>query len=516
MNKFKIWMSGIFALILIAMVALSIILIYYEYDNPRVILPLIAIGLVLDACFAFSILNSPRYPIIKLCWVFVVLAFPFLGCVIFTIFGTTPFKRKKWKEYNKLQANFVRNEKFYKKNQLNLTKEEYNIFAFAKNNSFRPIYKNNRIKVIEYNNDLYKQSIELIKSAKSTIHIQMYILRDGFWLKSIVNELIKKSRDGVKVRLIYDWVGSLNRVPKKLLKELRKNGVSVAVFNPHGINIFKGATNYRSHRKCIIIDNRKALFGGSNIGDEYLAIDKKTNFFKDLNFVVEGEIVNSLNLLFCQDYCFMSDIKKNSKEFNEVYKNLNNILIPQKVNNELYCQVVDSSPDYEGKSIKNEIINLILKAKKSISIITPYFFPTDDIVDSLIIAGQIGIDVKLLVPGKNDNKTFVTLLNRSYYNKLTDAKVKIYEYNGFIHSKLIIIDDQYVFTGSFNLDYRSLWINFENAILFKDRDISKKLKTTFNENIKNSVKVNKQFIRNNTSRLGKIKISFMNVFYPLL
>ncbi|MDE6476602.1 MAG: phosphatidylserine/phosphatidylglycerophosphate/cardiolipin synthase family protein [Mycoplasmoidaceae bacterium] len=271
-----------------------------------------------------------------------------------------------------------------------------------------------------------------------------------------MSELIKKVKAGVKVRFIYDWVGCANRFPKKYIKELKEAGVCIAKFNPHGLNIFKGATNFRSHRKGIIIDNKIALYGGSNIGDEYLSIDKKTNYFKDLNYIVEGEVVNSLNLLFCQDFCFMTDIKRDSKQFNDVYKKLNKILVPKKVSNVTHAQVVESSPDYEGKTIKNQILNLILKAKRSINIISPYFFPTDDIVDCLIIASQSGIKVRLVCPGQNDDKTFVTLLNRNNYKKMIDAKIKVYEFNGFIHSKLMIIDNKYVFTGSNNLDYRSL------------------------------------------------------------
>lgn len=516
MNKLKIWMTFFASIILIALFSFFVLLICYGYDKSYVLIPVLVVILLTDILFAFHIISSPRYAMIKLCWVFVVLALPMIGDVIFVIFGTTPFKRKEWKEYNTSQVDFIKNEKFYKNNQLGLTADELNVFNFAKVNSFRPIYKNNKISVIKDNSDLYKTSIKLIRSAKKTIHIQMYIVHKGFWLDSLMNELIKKAKSGVKVRFIYDWVGCSKRFPKKYIKELKENGINVANFNPHGINIFKGATNFRSHRKGIIIDNKIALYGGSNIGDEYLSIDKKTNYFKDLNFIVEGEVVNTLNLLFCQDYCFMTDVKKGSKQYKEVYNNLDKILIPKKVNNKMQAQVVESSPDYEGKTIKNQVINLILKAKKSIDIITPYFFPTDDIVDCLIIASQSGIKVRLICPGQNDDKAFVTLLNRHNYKKMIDAKIKVYEFNGFIHSKLMVIDKKYVFTGSNNLDYRSLWINFENAILVKDTALANELSEYVNFTIFNSTTINQKFLLENTKKLDKLRISLMMIYYPLL
>lgn len=516
MDKLKIWIYGFIATIFVAISILLILLIVYAYNIPAAIWTVFIIAHVIDCCFAFYIMNSARFPIIKLCWVFVVMALPLLGVCIFLIFGTTPFRRKQWAEFNFQQKDFIKNETFYSNDKLNISKDEHLLFDYAKNNSFRPIYKHNSIRVISFNNDLFDESIKLIRSAKNFIHIQMYILHDGFFSKAIQKELIAKAKQGVKVRLMYDWVGCVNKIKSSYFNELKKNGVVVAQFNPHGINIFKGATNFRSHRKSIIIDNKKALYGGSNIGDEYLSIDKNTNFFKDLNFIVEGEIVNTINLLFCQDFCYMSDIIKDSKEFKEVHDNLSTILVPYKADNELYAQIVDSSPDYENKTIKNELLQLIIKAKKSIDLISPYFIPTDDIVDALTIASQSGTKIRIIFPGENDNKSFVKMVNRSYYQKLHNAHIELFEFNGFIHSKLMIIDGEYVFTGSYNLDYRSLWINFENAILFKDKTVASELQTLFDYTIVNSTKVDINFMSINIHKSDKFRISFMNVFYPLL
>ena len=163
MNKLKIWMTFFASIILIALFSFFVLLICYGYDKSYVLIPVLLVILLTDILFAFHIISSPRYAMIKLCWVFVVLALPMIGDVIFVIFGTTPFKRKEWKEYNTSQVDFIKNEKFYKNNQLGLTADELNVFNFAKVNSFRPIYKNNKISVIKDNSDLYKTSIKLIR-----------------------------------------------------------------------------------------------------------------------------------------------------------------------------------------------------------------------------------------------------------------------------------------------------------------------------------------------------------------
>ncbi len=515
-NKQRIWGYTFAALLFIVIFAGLVALIVYDFDNPATIFGTILAILVIDFFFAAYIMASQRYTIIKLCWVFVVLAFPMIGVIIFLIFGTTPFKRKEWNEYNKFQAHFIKHEKFYPRNQLPLTTEEYNVFSYVKNNSFRPIYKWNSIKIIASNSNLYKESIKLLLSAQEHIHIQMYIIHDGFWWKTVQKILIDKAKQGVKVRIIYDWVGCLNRLPRKDIKNLRKNGIEIVSFNPHGINVFKGSTNYRSHCKAIIVDNKKAIFGGSNIGDEYLSVSKDYNYFSDLNFMISGEIVNSLNLLFCQHYCFFSEIKKGSKEFDEIYNNLNKILVPKKATNTTCCQLVDSSPEYQGKSVKNSLVNLILKANKSIDIVSPYFVPTEDVLDALIIASRTGIKIRIIFPGKCDDKAFTRTINRSYYQRLLDAKIKIYEHNGFIHSKVLIIDNKIIFTGSFNLDYRSLWINFENGLIIKDLKLANNLDKTFKFYLSNSIPIDKKIADKYFNFWHKIQINLMEIFYPLL
>jgi cardiolipin synthase len=151
------------------------------------------------------------------------------------------------------------------------------------------------------NSQTLNEIITLIRRAKKFIHIETFILHDGFFLRTIMAELVKKAQEGIEIRLLYDWMGCFRKFKKTQIKELRRYGAEVGIFNPPGINVFKGATNYRLHRKAIIVDNKYAIYGGSNFGDEYLAMDRKTNYWKDQNFFIEGEIVNSLNIAFIGD-----------------------------------------------------------------------------------------------------------------------------------------------------------------------------------------------------------------------
>jgi cardiolipin synthase len=148
---------------------------------------------------------------------------------------------------------------------------------------------------------MFKEYINLVKSAKKFIHISTYICCDGVFFYVLANELIKKAKAGVKVRFLIDGYGSMFKYSKKIIRLMKKAGIEIALFNYDGISIFNSATNYRNHKKILIIDNEKGVYGGSNISDEYIGISKEKNYFTDTNFLISGEIMNSLNVAFCSD-----------------------------------------------------------------------------------------------------------------------------------------------------------------------------------------------------------------------
>jgi cardiolipin synthase len=170
---------------------------------------------------------------------------------------------------------------------------------------------------------------------------------------------------------------------------------------------------------------------------------------------------------------------------------MKDILVTQPTNiGSIDMQMVYSSPLLVERSISDIIVELILRAKKNIRLVTPYFLPIEDVMNALLIAAKTGIKIELIFPGKRDNKNFILTMNRHGYEKLMELGCKIYEYHGFIHSKYLIIDDRFIFTGSNNLDIRSLTINFENCLLIENDNYAKQLINLFEKDRLNSKMVN--------------------------
>lgn len=522
MNYFRILASGLFACIWALIIAIIVLIAVYAF-SPIVILCVAIFIIIIDFLFASWIMMSKRPTDVKLCWVFFVSLFPLIGDLAFIIFGTQPYTQKDIREAIDNWKKYVRYEDFEKFQNLNIPNAAFPIIRYNLVTNLCPISEDNNIKVIADNLDLYKNSIKLIRGAKKFIHIQTYIINDGIWIRTIATELIKKVKEGVKVRILYDWVGSYLRVPKRLIRHLKNAGVNVAIFNPKGINMFKGATNYRSHQKALIVDNSIALYGGSNLGDEYLNLMKARTSLKDMNYIVEGEIVNSLNIVFCRNWFEISDYAypflKSKKKINlEFSKESKFLLTPVSINtkNKMLMQLVKTSPDVEEKSIETTINDLIYNAKKSIEIVTAYFYPSDQILQALRMASLKGVKVRIITPHYAQDKGFMLVTCRNLYGSLLKSGVKISEYSSFIHSKYMIIDDEIVFSGSNNLDYRSLWINYENALLIWNKTFAMTMKKIFESDWNHSIVFKLEDLKKYKNATNKFTNFFFYLVHPLI
>lgn len=426
--------------------------------------------------------------------------------------------RKDWRTeaINQMKFNMHENYDFangyFKQNQDNT-----DMFRYTYQSELKPVYECNNIEPINNNTQLLENVVQLIRKAEKFIHYETYIICDGFFLRTVIAELIKKAETGVKVRFLYDWMGGLLRIKKRQIKELKRHGVEVGIFNPPGFNIFKGSTNYRLHRKALIIDNRYALYGGSNLGDEYLSMDSSKNYWRDQNFILEGEIVNSINISFINDWINFTDYSVSSTQKNDLVKNLGEYLVIYKTttNNNL-MQFCTNTPNYLEKGIMNTMALMILRARKSIKLVTPYFIPTELCSSALNIAARSGVNVEIIVPGKPDNKNFILIVNRSQYPELLKTHCKIYEYNGFIHSKYLIIDDKYVLVTTANFDYRSFWNNFESGVLIQSTKFSEQMCQIFADEINNSILITDEMSKNFITFTSRLRLMIFALYKPLL
>jgi len=429
---------------------------------------------------------------------------PVLGEFFFLLFGIIPFTNKKEKLYINELNKYLKSD----------SKDTNGLYKYSTNSlPNMPVSTKNYTKIIKNNSDILEKYIELIESAKSTILLQTYLFSKGLFFNMIVNSLIKKAKEGVKVIFMYDWVGSYRKYNNSNLKALAKAGVEVCMFNPKGINVLKSSTNFRSHEKMLIIDNNVCFYGSSNISDEYINIRSKKNSIQDTNYIIKGSILNSFTFKFLYNYfIFSNSKKKNVDKIGNFFK-----YKKDKTDGEYKYdyQLIYSGPNHSIKHIENTLIYAFSKAKKSIKIVCPFFSPTVELRNAIAIAKIRGVEVSIILPGYKDKGNIDILLNRKEYKKLIDD-VNVYEYSSFIHSKFIIIDDKWIIFGSNNLDNRSLRINFENALICKSKNLASEFTEIYDKFLKKSTKINKDWIKENINWINKISFKIISVYRPLV
>jgi cardiolipin synthase A/B len=268
--------------------------------------------------------------------------------------------------------------------------------------------------------------------------------------------------------------------------------------------------NYRMHRKIVVIDDEIAYTGGINIGDEYLNKDKKIRPWRDTSIRIIGDIVYLFKLRFLIDFNYLLNQRNVKVDEIKIEENLLN-------NNDgkLNIQFLSNGPESEFKYVSDNYIKIISNSKKYVYIQTPYLIPGDNLLNIIRLAKQSGVDVKIIIPGIPDKKItyFVT---KTYAKELIKYGVKIYLYNGFIHSKVLLCDDNITLMGTSNLDGMSFLLNYENDIIIFDENFTKENKDKFEDDLKNSKELKITKVENDDSFFYKIKKVLVKIISPIL
>lgn len=361
------------------------------------------------------------------------------------------------------------------------------IITLVASNSYSPLFLNNEITILDGGAKKFEIMKEKLLEATDHIHLEYYIVKNDKIGNEIKDILIKKAQEGVKVRFIIDKVGSI-KLNRKYTKDLKKAGVDIAFYSyvlAPFLRFINTQINYRNHRKIVIIDGKIAFLGGINIGDEYLGLGKLGDW-KDCHIMIEGDCVLGLQSVFLDDF---SSIKKYNNEEISILNNIENYFKNHSFNGNIPMQIIRSGPDSEFPSILQAFIKMISSAKKSINIITPYFIPSEGLMDALKIAALSGIKISLIFPEKADHFT-VNRASQTYLAELKKAGADIYMYdkNAFIHSKLLTVDEKICTIGTANMDIRSFELNYEiNAIIYNEK-ITQEFDNIFKSLLKNSRK----------------------------
>ncbi|MCX7954571.1 MAG: cardiolipin synthase [Bacteroidales bacterium] len=413
-------------------------------------------------------------------WISIIIMVPFIGILLFIIFGRV-YKRKR-KFWNKEVKDAVKLQQYYKElylkpaskytSEISSLAEHKSIINLLKNNSKSLLGIYNDIKIFHSGKDKFEYLLVDLGNAKHHIHLDYYIIEEGEIFNKIIDVLIKKVKEGVKVRIIYDDVGSWG-LSNALIKKLIKNNIEIYPFLPVRFPRFAQRLLFRNHRKIVVIDGKIGYTGGMNIADRYIYGRKDSGIWRDTHIRIEGESVNSLQVIFLTDWFFVSK------------KNLNNEEYFNNIQDGKICpiQIVASGPDNDWNSIMQTYFYLISNAKEYIYITSPYFIPNESILTAIKTAALSGVDVKIILPGISDS-WIMFYGSYSYFPELLEAGVKIFLYKkGFIHSKVLLVDDKISSVGTANMDLRSFDQNFEVNALIYDKETTLKLKDIFNEDI---------------------------------
>ncbi|SNR13915.1 cardiolipin synthase [Tenacibaculum jejuense] len=424
----------------------------------------------------FNILLYGNRPARSIGWLLIVITIPIIGVIFYIIFG---INRKKFKFFT---LNFNAKRRLYdlrhKGESIENFSHKFNSEKFAKlghlmkKSSGFPAVEGNKVSVLDTGKNTFEEIFKEVSNAKKFIHIQYYIIEEGELLSELIKRCKQKLKEGVEVRILYDAIGS-NNLRAKQIKDLKNCGAEIFPILPIKLNTILSTLNYRNHRKILVIDGTVCFTGGVNISDKYVNENTELGIWDDFHLKIEGIAVDHLHRVFIKDFYFAS----NKELLNDTY------LPNQSKKGNSLVQIVAGGPDLKYSSILQQYTMMIHCAQKSVCIENPYFIPNKILLETIKMAVLRGVDVKIMVPEKNDSRIAKYSMYANFED-LLETGAKIYTLkNNFSHSKLIVIDEEIASIGSGNFDYRSFEHNYEINTILYDQKIAKNLSDHFKSNM---------------------------------
>ncbi len=465
---------------------------------------------ILNILYALTILgiiavvvSENRNPVKSLAWVTVLLVVPVVGLVLYIVFGRNIqnkriISRRNRRKLRRLGAGGGTDPA--KIEDAGAVMPQINL-AYALCGSH--YYEGNDVGIFDNGQEKFDALLADIAAARSYINMQYYIIvNDNIGIR-VMEALMERARAGVKVRLIYDHVGSF-KLSNRYLRRLKEAGVEAypffkVVFPPFGTRI-----NWRNHRKIVVIDGKVGYIGGMNVADRYVDGGKLFDVWRDLHLRVEGPAVFALQQSFAVDWNFMGQPLLEEGPLATAVKG-----------HSVGMQLVTGGPTTQWLNMTLVFQQAIARARKCIYIQTPYFIPSEGLVHTLQVAALSKVDVRLMIPRRSDSD-MLRWASFSYVQECLRAGIKVYLYEkGMLHSKAIIIDDDFCTVGSTNFDFRSFEHNFEANMLIYSTDFNARMKALFVRDMRDSRRVTSSAWRHRPWREKALE-SVMRLFSPIL
>ena len=476
LNENKKHFPARYALFFLLIIA-SVFIFSLFFFLLRKTIPILTPALFLiKVVFSLTVISSSLTEKCKSSWLFFILTLPLVSIPAYLVFMNARLTKKE-KSMLKFASNEIpKHDAFNSKAALKCNDN----FAFAKeisDFSGVEVYSNTSAKYISNAEEMFDLLLRDIGRAKRFIFLEFYTVATGKTFGKICKSLIEKASLGIDVRIIYDELGSLGRVPERFSSLMKKYGIK-AVSHPSLTGTFPSAINNRNHRKIAVIDGTVAYSGGINLADEYINPCPKLKKWKDSAVRIEGEAVMALTHTFLSDFSMSCGLMEDFSPFYKYGK--------KRCDGRVAVFNDGPSSHYKEKNAKRIILSMLSQSEKYFTVTTPYLVCGSDVFSAIENAVRRGVRVKIIIPSKSDG-FFSDILTRHYAAAISDLGADIYVYRpGFLHSKTYNSDGKYLMCGSINLDYRSLTHNFENGLLFIFHPVIKDFQADTDEILKNS------------------------------
>ena len=404
------------------------------------------LGLICAAIIISRVSQERRHPGHTLSWILIVVFLPFIGVPLYLIFGGRKSRRMaRIKAKVSKYAHTLTQREPVTGRKAGRRRAQGNIFCA----------KGNRFELLVDGEVTYTRLLNEIKGARHTIHISTYILGNDRCGQTLVDRLVERAQEGVTVRLLLDSLGSWNKTRLARLK-IRQAGGEVAMFIPVLPLQSEVSSNLRNHRKIALFDNNKAITGGQNLDNRFLGNWPDAERFHDFSIMTQGPAVAEITRTFIADWTFAT--KSDPTEHRELLQ-----YIPEEAGAST-IEVIASGPDIPNDPLWERVLCLVHEFKRELTIVTPYFIPDELLLQSLLVKANTGRHIQLILPLRS-NQWIADIARHRCLDRLNAAGVEILFYEPkMLHAKLIIADDSVALTGSANIDFRSLFVNFEIAL----------------------------------------------------
>lgn len=464
--------------------------------------------IALSVLASLAIIGSRMEPGYKIAWLLLVLPFPVFGGIFYLMVGGGYIPKRTQRRMQGMLKKSAQalQEDFKADDLLPLGGDAAGQANYLERRAACPAYTNTETEYFPLGDAAFPRMLDELEKAKKYIFLEYFIIQPGVFWDSILAILERKAAQGVEVRVIYDDMGCMFTLPRNYDDILIQKGIQCRVFNRF-LPVMSLRLNNRDHRKLLIIDGKTGFTGGINLADEYINVRERFGHWKDSAIFLEGDAVWSMTIMFLSMW-------DNIAHWDEDFELFRPPAAPVRPWTG-YVQPYTDTPLNREAVGQAVYLNMISKAKNYIYITTPYLVIDVATNTALCNAAKSGVDVRIITPHIPD-KRYVFEVTRAHYPPLLEAGVKIYEYTpGFIHAKNFVVDDRFAAVGTVNLDYRSLFLHFEDGVWLCEapciRDIRKDFEATQKRSEPYSLRKFKHL-----NILLQLYRSILRVFAPLM